>query len=98
MPAGLQIWDGAGNLTLDLTDRTGKFAQAGLTALPGSKVNWVTILVPGFKNDGNWAVLFAGQGYLQPVCEYFDGGFRFRNADSNWLGVTDTLGYTVLRL
>lgn len=63
MSFGLRVWDATGQLTLEVTDRIGRYhgtITLGNTAARGS----TNYPVPGYSLDGTWFLFFRG---LEPA-------------------------------
>lgn len=60
MPAGIQCWDAAGNLTLDMTDRIVKVLGVVDTGTGGGSI-WV----PGFSAGTGWFYAAAVDGGMR---------------------------------
>ena len=54
MAQGLLIWDGAGNLKLNITDRITRFVGVYNFSVPPN-TSYVPIYISGIANDGTWA-------------------------------------------
>lgn len=74
MSFGVRVWDQSGNVTMDITDRTGRFA--GLYTVPAmAKRTGVTVAVPGYT-VGSW--MFSGDiPYWISVTQQANGLYFF---------------------
>lgn len=91
MPAGIQCFDEAGRLTLDLTDRLAKVIGSGLISslLPGQST---TIIFPGLTNDGSWYVWTTER----TVARISNGSFIVTRVDM-WTGESASVYWSVVK-
>lgn len=78
MTQGLQVFDAAGNIVLDVTDRLTRFIVSGSYQAPAGSPSFPTVFVSvsGMINDGTWiAVASSGPGSGNPVT-ITNGGFN----------------------
>jgi len=76
MSFGLQLWDSAGNLSLDASSRlnrwVGDYAGSRNNPNPGTNVTTFVddvwdISVPGIANDGSWAFIISNSVIMTPA-------------------------------
>lgn len=99
MGRGLQVWDPAGQLILDVTERLTRLHSRGNYQAPSGSGNYPTVFVgvPGMANDGSWMVVASsGPGVGNPV-SIGNGGFNVTCYDTTG-GLRPINYYTVYRV
>ena len=84
MAAGLQIWNPAGVLRLEVTDRLSRFVQT-FSLTPWSDSSTRFIAVSGMVDDGNWVVTLPAPDYSYSIGT---GGITVRSNSVNFTGFT----------
>lgn len=62
MSYGLRVWNAAGTLTLDITDRLTRVHGVFPFTTPATSTASVFVTVPGYTNDGTWAFFVTHNG------------------------------------
>lgn len=73
MPQGLQVWDQAGNLVFDVTDRMTIYVGVVRVTVSSSGTGFYSY--PGMTNNGTWMV-YINEGYAS-LREIQSGGFSY---------------------
>lgn len=75
MSSGLRVWNSAGTVVLNITDRLTRHHSSVSYTLPPHGV--VTIWIPGYSLDGTWFYTSAHSGIFDHVTfASVDGGVR----------------------
>lgn len=57
MSYGLRVWDAAGNVTVDITDRLTRIHGVYTLNVPANVSGWRSFPIPGLTLDGTWGAL-----------------------------------------
>lgn len=82
MPQGLQAWDAAGNMVVDIGDYSTRIFTSKRVAIPSGVSTAIQYPVPGVTAAGHFAVITEGNNTTQPdilMTNYtavtYNGGF-----------------------
>lgn len=86
MSYGLRVWDAAGNLTLDVSDRLSRYFGSYSVTTNGH-IDSQNISVPGIADDGTWAVRVSTGAFV----EIFSGYLKVTQTASTATSETTTV-------
>lgn len=75
MPQGLQCWDSAGRVAVDLSDYSLRYMGSASFNFPAG-VSSVNVAFPGATQDGSFvSIVTTGVGMNEYFCRAYNGGF-----------------------
>jgi len=96
MAYGLQIWDAAGKLLLDIEDRISRIHGIYSVTIPAYPTE-ATIYIPGMVNDGTWAVAFDIAGDNREIGYRIDTGYIALFNQQTYVSSPYTISITLLK-